>query len=103
MLKDNIFFKIGEQFKVVFSNSMQSFPNENHCKCYKKFASRSWPMLFTLFLTHTLSSFEKQKNIAIAGDHSKIMYGPIRGGGSLKVYENIKGEREGLRESILML
>ena len=60
-------------------------------------------MLFTLFLTHTLSSFEKQKNIAIAGDHSKIMYGPIRGGGSLKVYENIKGEREGLRESILML
>ena len=27
---------------------MQSFPYENHCKCYKKLASRLWPMLFTL-------------------------------------------------------
>ena len=26
----------------------QSFPYENHCECYKKFASRSWPVLFTL-------------------------------------------------------
>ena len=60
-------------------------------------------MLFTLFLTHTLFSFEKQKNVAITEDHSKIMYGPIRGGGSLKAYENIKGEREGLRQGILML
>ena len=28
----------------------QSFPNENHCHCYKKLASRSWPVLFTLNL-----------------------------------------------------
>ena len=26
----------------------QSFPNENHCECYKKLASRSWPVLFIL-------------------------------------------------------
>ena len=26
----------------------QSFLNENHCKCYKKLASRLWPMLLTL-------------------------------------------------------
>ena len=29
-------------------NSSQSFSHENHCKCYKKLTSRSWPMLFTL-------------------------------------------------------
>ena len=32
---------------------------KKHCKCQKKLASRSWPMLFTLtyvFLIHTLSS-----------------------------------------------
>ena len=26
----------------------QPFPYENHCKCYKKLASRLWPVLFTL-------------------------------------------------------
>ena len=26
----------------------QSFPYENYCECYKKLASRSWPVLFTL-------------------------------------------------------
>ena len=37
----------------------QSFPYENHCKCYKKLASRLWPVLYILthfFLIHTLSS-----------------------------------------------
>ena len=38
--------------------SHQSFSNKNHCECYKKLASRSWPVLFTLpfFLLHTLFS-----------------------------------------------
>ena len=39
----------------------QSFPYKNHCKHYKKVASRLRPMLFTLtkfFLKHTLSSSE---------------------------------------------
>ena len=31
-----------------FSSATTSFPFENHCKCYKKLASRLWPMLFTL-------------------------------------------------------
>ena len=26
----------------------QSFPYENNCKCYKKLASKLWPVLFTL-------------------------------------------------------
>ena len=29
---------------------IQSFPYKNHCECYKKLASRSWPVLFTLNL-----------------------------------------------------
>ena len=36
----------------MFSSWVQFFPSENQCECYKKFASRSWPMLFTL--THYL-------------------------------------------------
>ena len=42
-----------------FKEQAQFFPYENHCECYKKLASRSWLMLFTLttfFLIHTLSS-----------------------------------------------
>ena len=42
----------------------QSFPGENHSKCYKKLASRSWLMLFTLylfFLIHTLFLAAKLK------------------------------------------
>ena len=26
----------------------QLFPYENHCECYKKLASQSWPVLFTI-------------------------------------------------------
>ena len=40
-------------------NITQSFSYESHCKCYKKLASRSWPVLFTttyFFVIHTVSS-----------------------------------------------
>ena len=36
---------------------MQSFPDENHCKCFKKLASTLWSLLFTLTIfsfTYTL-------------------------------------------------
>ena len=59
----------------------QSFPYGNHCECYKKFASRSRPMLFTLtgfFLLHTLFSFVvKQKIVAIAIFLSKLDHRPL--------------------------
>ena len=41
-------------------DNTKSFPYENRCECYKKLASRLWPVLFILtyfFLTHTLSSY----------------------------------------------
>ena len=44
----------------------QSFPFANHCECYKKVASRSWPVLFTLtdfFLLHTLFSSVANKKL----------------------------------------
>ena len=43
----------------------QSFPYENHCKCYKKLTSRLWLVLSTLthfFLVHTLSSSAGKKS-----------------------------------------
>ena len=44
---------------------MQSFPYENHCKCCKKLASRSWPRLITLtyffFYVHSSSWLESKK------------------------------------------
>ena len=49
---------------------VQSFPYENHCECYKKLASRSWPVLFTLtyfFLyMHSPLLLENGKVVAIA-------------------------------------
>ena len=47
---------------------MQSFPYENHCECYKKLASRLWPLLFTLtyyFLLHTLSSHAAKEKVVV--------------------------------------
>ena len=43
----------------------ESFPYENNCECYRKLASKSWPVLFTLiyfFYTHTLLFFWKIKS-----------------------------------------
>ena len=40
---------------------MQSFPYENHCKCHKKLAWRSWPMLLEFFLTYTPPMLENKK------------------------------------------
>ena len=44
----------------------QSFPYENHCECYKKLTSSSWPMLFTptdfFSFTYTLLSCGKIKS-----------------------------------------
>ena len=40
----------------------QCIPYQNHCECYKKLASKSWPVLFTFinfFLLHTFSSAAK--------------------------------------------
>ena len=31
-----------------FCKQYQSFPYENHCKCYRKLTSRSWPVLFAI-------------------------------------------------------
>ena len=45
-----------------------SFQYENHCDSYKKLASRSWPMLFTLtyfFLMHILSSSAGKEKVAV--------------------------------------
>ena len=59
----------------------QSFPYENHCKCYKKLAWRLWPVLFTLtdfFLLHTLSSSTgKKKVVLIAVFLSKLDHRPL--------------------------
>ena len=59
----------------------QSFLNKNHCKCYKKFASRSWPMLLTLpnfFLMNTLLSFARKSQVAaIAVFPSKLDHRPL--------------------------
>ena len=46
----------------------QFFPYKNHCKNYKKVASRLRPMLFTLtkfFLKHTLSLLKENKNLLL--------------------------------------
>ena len=66
------------------SFSMQSFPYENHCECYKKLASRLWPVLFTLrfFLyIHTLVLLQNKKflcwpsQIAVHGyDHERSVH-----------------------------
>ena len=39
-----------ESFKTIklLNHVIQSFPYENHRKCYKKLTLRSWPVLFTL-------------------------------------------------------
>ena len=49
------------------------FLHENYCEYYRKLASRSWPVLFTLtcfFLLHTLSRSAANQNT----DHCSIMY-----------------------------
>ena len=55
---------------------VQSCPYEHHCKCYKKLASRSWPVLFTLtcyFPVHAFSSSaRKEKVVVIAVFLSKL-------------------------------
>ena len=64
-------------------NYIFSYFHENHCKCYKKLASRSGSMLFTLayfFLIHTLSSSTgKQKknhaHVKKVGHISKFLFG----------------------------
>ena len=38
----------GSEDKKARETKKQPFPLENHCKCYKKLASRLWPVLFTL-------------------------------------------------------
>ena len=46
-------------YKNLVDFDIQTFPYVNRCKCYKKLAGRSWPVLFTLtdiFVMHTLSS-----------------------------------------------
>ena len=52
-----------------------SIPYENHCKCYKKLTSRSWPVLFTLnnfFLLYTLFSSAVKKVVSITVFLSKL-------------------------------
>ena len=42
-----------------YSGAPAVFSKENHCECYKKLVSRSWPVLFTFtyfFLIYTLYS-----------------------------------------------
>ena len=62
----------------------QSFPYKNHCKHYKKVASRLRSMLFTLtkfFLKHTLSSSEgKYKSAVIAVFLNKLDHRPLFNG-----------------------
>ena len=65
---DNSAFNDDKTSEIIKSNflpisvipSVQSSPYENHCKCYKKLSSRSWPMLFTLTIfrqgTHIYTS-----------------------------------------------
>ena len=48
------------------SSIYQSFPYKNHCKCYEKLASRSWPVLFTLtyfFLDITSPFLQQNKKL----------------------------------------
>ena len=60
---------------------MQSFPYENHCKCYKKLALISQPVLFTLtyfFVIHKLSSSAaKSKVVAIIVFFQQISHSPF--------------------------
>ena len=58
---------------------MQSFPYENHCKCYKKLESRLWPVLFTvIYFPLIFFSFSavKQK-VVIAVFLSEIHHRPV--------------------------
>ena len=56
-----MFFTFGHVLRNFFDGSLkfniQSFPYENHCKCYKKLASRLWFVLltFTYFFSYTYS------------------------------------------------
>ena len=50
---------------LIQGNSQQSFPHKNHCECYKKLASRSWPvlqtstyLLFNLYVIIYISCFQ---------------------------------------------
>ena len=47
--------KCTEQIGSQLPYQCQSIPCENHCECYKKLASRLWPVLFTLtyFFSYT--------------------------------------------------
>ena len=43
-----IFLSLFHQFSLKLDTViLQSFPYENHCECYRKLASSSWPVLFT--------------------------------------------------------
>ena len=56
--KEQFYGKIMQKMCTKSYSQTQSFPYQNHCECYKKLASRSWSVLFTLtyfFLIHTLS------------------------------------------------
>ena len=54
-LRDYIMLACEYSFEIPY---WQSSPYENHCKCYKKLTSRSWPMLYTLtyFFSYTYKS-----------------------------------------------
>ena len=69
------------KFNLALNNSLtRSFPCENHCKCYKKLASRLWSMLYTLtifFLYILSSSTGKQKVFVIIYFLSKLDHIPL--------------------------
>ena len=64
-------------------NSSQSFSHENHCKCYKKLTSRSWPMLFTLayfffFFLHTLFCIKNKRLLWMLFSSAALTTGTVQ-------------------------